>query len=118
MRAVVLAAMVATACGGQEGTAATIEVSLTQAPPDVACVRLTASGAAGARDFRFAYARGAQTVLSLAGLPAGEVVFSAAAFGTDCSQVGAATPRSWYAVPVSAQVPATGSIPLTLTFYR
>ena len=117
MRADVIDAALA-ACGGPEGDLATVEVALAQAPADVACVQLTASGGSRALSFRFGYTPGAITVLPLSGMPAGEVVFSADAFTADCTQVLPSTQRSWFAVPVSAQVPLEGSLSLTLTFYR
>ncbi len=116
--AVLFATVLTPGCGGPEGDLATVEVSLAKAPADVACVQLTASGGTRALSFRFGYTAGTPTVLSLAGLPAGEVVFSADCFADDCSQLAPSTQRSWFAVPVSAQVPAGGSILLTLTFYR
>ena len=120
MRAPFLALALAAACGGlpPDDGLSTVELALAQAPADAACIRVKASAAGRALVVNIGYTPGESTVAHLTGVPEGEVVFSADAFAIDCAQLLPATPRSWFAAPVIAQVPASGALALKLTFYR
>jgi hypothetical protein len=108
----------AAGCGGTEEPWGTAELDLVQAPADAACLVVTAWGGSRVLQFRIGYSPGETTTAALSDLPTGAVVFGANAYAPSCTTVTSSTPRSWFAVPKSVQVPTSGSIALTLTFYR
>lgn len=117
MRGLLIACALA-GCGGAGSGFASVEVALAQAPADASCVQVKASGPGRALAVLVGYTPGESTVATLSGVPEGEVVFTATAFAVDCKNLVPSTPQSWFAAPVIAQVPASGALTLTLTFYR
>jgi hypothetical protein len=101
----------ASACGdassppGAPESVGEIDVALTNAPSDVACVEIAVQGAR--RDVRkFDLATGKKASLSLSGLPVGVVSVSANAYASPCNQVTQGVDPSWYSEAVGAKIRA------------
>lgn len=116
MRALALALAVS-GCGGASSWAAT-ELQLAQVPAGLRCLRVVASGATRTVETDLPVGAGERAVFALAGLPTGEVVFTADGFALDCGSVGAGTPRAWFAVPVVVALAANVDVQISLTLYR
>lgn len=79
------------------------ELAITQVPADVGCVRINAAGGRSVqRDFDVK--PGQNSILPMNGVPVGEVRFSATAFPSACTQVGAGAAGTWVGDPVTAQI--------------
>jgi cysteine-rich repeat protein len=92
--------------------------AITQTPPDVRCVQITAVGSR-AVSRRFPLAEGQSTAsLSLTGLPLGDLTFSGAAFSISCGAIEVDTAPDWIADPVTATVVTGPAIVVHLEFRR
>ncbi len=108
------------ACGGNEPEADLGEasVALTSAPLDAACLRIDVAGTKRSAERLFDLGPGSSTILTLAGLPTGEVVFSADAFALSCGAVTRASPHTWYGVPVTTALVAGQPVSITIAMHR
>lgn len=96
------------ACGGAEprdpgspSETGQAVLAITQVPSDVSCVQVTVAGSRTVVR-KFDVAPGSSSIMTLSGLPTGNVTFSEDAFDAACSAVGASSVPTW----VSEQVPA------------
>jgi cysteine-rich repeat protein len=95
----------------------TAQVAITAAPSDGTCIQITADG------FRtvtrsFDVPVGQSTVLHLAGLPLGTVIFSANASTGPCSMVPPGAAPNWVSDPVTATVAVSPPVSVTLAMHR
>jgi hypothetical protein len=88
--------------GDEQVGAATL--SLTRAPTDAQCVRITVAGAARTLTRLLPLTSGQSTVFRLEGLPVGLAAFTGEAFDAPCNGVFVNSVRSWYSEPVQAHV--------------
>jgi hypothetical protein len=93
----------ASAPAGDREMQGSATVTLTQVPENVACIDVNVVGARSA-DRRFPVKAGQSTVLTLNGLPTGDVVFYGSAFDGACGAIGPGASPSWVGDPVSAQL--------------
>jgi hypothetical protein len=99
-----------------EDDTASVQLSLTQAPPDVRCVRLVAEGAH--RVVRTADTMpGASTRFTFAGLPTGPVVLGAEAFSTACAGIRDEV-APWLGEPVTVTLDIGLTVMVTLAMRR
>jgi hypothetical protein len=105
-------------CGRNRAPEATgeIRVLLTQAPSDVHCVRITVAGPTGATTSSSSVTPGQSTVLSLTGLPLGQVTLAAQAFSAACTTT-TGTP-TWVSLPVTLVLVSGSPANVTLTMER
>jgi hypothetical protein len=103
-----LVAVASGACAGDPASghaddSASVQLLLTQAPADVQCLRLVATGTR--RVVRTAaVSPGITTRLTFAGLPEGSVVLVGEAFPNPCASLEPATPAPWLGGPVAAEL--------------
>ncbi len=101
------------ASNADEGAIGTAQFAVKIVPNDVQCIQVTAAGSRTlTTSFDVTPNQAAQ--LSMPGLPAGSVTFSANAYPTPCSQVTATSVPGWSSAPVTAVVVAAGIIQVTL----
>jgi hypothetical protein len=105
-------------CGRRRAPDATgeIRVLLTQAPSDVHCIRIAVAGPTGASTWSSNVTPGQSTVLSLTGLPLGQVTLAAQAFSATCTTT-TGTP-TWVSLPVSLVLVSGSPANVTLTMER
>jgi hypothetical protein len=101
---------------GPEDETASLQLSLTQAPAEVRCLRLVVDGAR--RVLRTVDVMpGASTRMTFTGLPTGAVVLGAEAFAVDCASVATDTPAPWVGGPVTVTLqlgsPTAVTLPMT-----
>lgn len=121
MLAVVSGTVVGLGCGStpssasnrDEGPVGTAQFAVKIVPNDVQCIQVTAVGSRTLTT-SFSVAPNQAAQLSMPGLPAGSVTFSASAYSVPCSQVTAASIPGWSSAPVTATVVAAGTIQVTL----
>ena len=94
------------------------EIALTNSPTDVACLRLTISGASRTDVRKFPLTSGERAVFRLNGLPLGDARFSADAFGVSCDQSLSDTTPSWTSEPTPARVHELGATPVSLRMHE
>jgi hypothetical protein len=126
LRKGVLVAALLVAAGCSNGDSAdtraedtgSVQVALVIVPADVQCVSITATGTR-VRQQNFNVMPGQMSVLSMDGLPVGQVTFTGQAFPGGCGGGGAmgAAPN-YVADPVTTQINATGVTSLTLNMRR
>jgi hypothetical protein len=80
------------------------EVSLTNAPTDVSCLRLTVAGASRTDVRKFPLNSGQRALFRLNGLPVGNASFVADAFSVSCNQPLSGASPTWYSDPVAARL--------------
>jgi len=113
-----LAFALATGCGGlnlpEEETQ--VLLAITSVPAEIACVRITASGAGRTVAREIEVRPGMSLNESFAGLPLGTVAFKGEAFAAGCDAVTKATTPSWVsdAVPVTVALGRIATVALTL----
>ena len=91
--------------GNAEENSGEVEVALTNAPSDAACLRITVSGAR--TDVRsFGVTPGQAASFNLKGLPVGNPSVSADAFQVACDKIVGQVDASWYAEAVSTKISA------------
>ena len=120
-RASAVAAALLCACAGPEGTAtdlAEASVSLTQAPSDASCLSIAVIGAERTLERHFDLTASGRIVFALDGLPSGEVIFTARAYGSVCSAVTAASAHTWYGIPVRATLVPGQPANVTIAMHR
>lgn len=95
-----------------------VQLMIENVPPEVACLRITASGASRevARDLEVS--EGQNVVESMSGLPVGKVIFQAQAFAQACDSVSKSTVPSWVSDEVPVNVSLSSSKSVSLTLYR
>ena len=99
--------------GSEEKGVGEAQFAVKVVPNNVQCIQVTAAGSRTlTTSFDVTPNQSAQ--LSMPGLPAGSVTFSANAYSTPCSQVTASSIPGWSSAPVTAQVIAAGVIQVTL----
>jgi hypothetical protein len=77
------------------GDTGQVVLAITNAPPDAACLRITAKAATTAVRSVGLTANQSTTSVNLTGLPLGQVQFTGEAFGVACSFVAGETPATW-----------------------
>jgi Bacterial Ig-like domain (group 3) len=95
-----------------------VRVAITTVPADVSCVSLTAAGASRTVTRLFDVSPGASSVLVLAGVPTGSVMFSGQAFAGACAMVQAGSVAGWSSDVVTVQVASGATADVTLTMRR
>ena len=100
-----------------EGPVGSAQFAVKIVPNDVRCIQITAAGSRSlTSSFDVTPNQAAQ--LTMPGLPAGAVTFSALAFSVPCSQVTAASVPGWSSAPVVGQVIPGGIIQVTLVMMQ
>lgn len=118
--AVPLALVIATLLSCVDSTSAPREVQVLLAiaavPSDVACIRVSATGAGRTVSRELSVTPGATVNESFAGLPVGTVTFLAEAFAGSCEAVTKTTISSWISdpAPISVVLGRIASVDLTL----
>ena len=100
-----------------EGPVGSAQFAIKIVPNDVQCIQITAAGTRSLTS-SFAVTPNQAAQLTMPGLPAGAVTFSALAFAVPCSQVTAASVPGWISAPVVGQVIAGGVIQVTLVMMQ
>jgi hypothetical protein len=95
-----------------------VSLHIEDVPEDVACLRITASGASREMERDLDVTLGQSVTESFSGLPIGAVVFQAAAYSQICDKVTKTTVPSWVSEEVSVTVSLTHSTSVSLTLYR
>jgi hypothetical protein len=90
----------------QNEEAGEAEVSLTNAPTDVSCLRLTVAGPMRTEVRKFPLNSGQRTLFRLNGLPVGNVSFVADAFPMNCNQSLSGVSPTWFSEPVAVRLNA------------
>ena len=93
-------------------------LALTQAPADVACLRVQAVGALRSVERRIDLAPGGNTVFPLSGLPTGQVLFLAHGYAAVCAELTPASAHTWYGVPVEASLAPGAPAAVTIDLHR
>ena len=104
--------------GAQPGSVEQVPLHIEDVPADVACLRITATGASREVVHDLDVTVGQSVSESFAGLPVGTVVFQAAAYSQTCDNVTKSTVPSWISDEVSVTVSLTHSTSVSLTLYR
>jgi hypothetical protein len=109
-------ALSAAACsaGGEEVGVA--RIALTQAPVDVACLRLTVDGTRRVVKL-FSVTAGQSTVFTVGGLPVGSDTFTGEVFDVACASIGSSAP-DWLSDPVVATVSVANIVDVLLKMKR
>src|SRR5689334_14468102 len=101
-----IASCFAVACSGapnadEDANVGVATATITQVPPQVSCVDIQVNGS---RSFskKFDVTAGQTSVLSLSGLPTGNVTFIGLAYPLACASVVASTTATWLSQPVPA----------------
>ncbi len=81
-----------------------VELSLTQAPSDASCLRVTVAGTSRSVTNLFGLTPGQSSVFKLERLPVGIATFSAEAYGVACNTLGTGTIATWLSDPVTANI--------------
>jgi len=95
-----------------------VSLHIEEVPDNVACLRITASGASRQVVRDLDVTEGQSVSESFSGLPIGTVVFQAAAYAQTCDSVTKSTVPSWVSDEVSVTVSLSQSKSVTLTLYR
>ncbi len=95
-----------------------VQLKIENVPPEVACLRITASGASREVDRDLDVVEGQNVVESMSGLPVGKVVFLAQAYAQGCDSVTKTTVPSWVSDEVPVSVSLSQSKSVSLTLYR
>jgi hypothetical protein len=90
------------------------QLALTTAPPDVACVRVIATGATRSVEIRLDV--GERESFAADGLPVGDLIFTASAYPERCDRLG--TTPTWVATPVKATIQTAKAAEVDLVFVR
>jgi hypothetical protein len=106
--------------GNSGGSQPTDQVTLQieDVPEDVACLRITATGASREMVRDLDVTVGQNVTEAFSGLPIGPVVFVAAAYSQSCDKATKTTIPSWVSEEVSVTVSLTHSTTVPLTLYR
>jgi hypothetical protein len=104
--------------GKKPGSVEQVTLHIENVPTDVACLRITASGADRQVEHDLDVTEGQSVTESFSGLPIGTVVFQAAAYSQTCDSVTKSTVPSWISEEVSISVSLTHSTSVSLTLYR
>jgi hypothetical protein len=104
--------------GSQPGSVEQVTLHIEDVPADVACLRITATGASREVVHDLDVTLGQSVSESFSGLPIGTVVFQAAAYSQTCEKVTKSTVPSWTSDEVSVTVSLTHSTSVSLTLYR
>jgi Type VI secretion system effector, Hcp len=105
---------------GDDQLVGTAVLALSAAPADATCIQVTAAGYRTVKP-TFDVAAGASTIVQMAGLPLGQVTFSAQAFGGACPAGGATPPgpANWVSdAPFTATVAVSPTALVTLNLVR
>ncbi len=113
----IVAAFVGGGCGSsgsRDSPSGAVRLTLTQAPSDVACLEVTATGVRRVIG-RFKVVPLDTQTFEMSALPLGDVLFSATAFGEPCDAAGA-LPPTWVSDSVSATIAkgVVASVALTM----
>jgi hypothetical protein len=95
-----------------------VQLKIENVPPEVACLRITASGASREVVRDLDVVEGQNVVESMGGLPVGKVVFQALAYAQVCDSVTKTTVPSWVSDQVPVNVTLSQSKSVSLTLYR
>jgi hypothetical protein len=95
-----------------------VQLSIENVPAEVACLRITASGASREVVRDLEVTEGQNVVESMGGLPVGKVIFQAQAFAQACDSVSKSTVPSWVSDEVPVTVSLSSSKSVSLTLYR
>jgi hypothetical protein len=82
----------------------TVELSLTRAPADASCLRVTVMGPSRSITTQFSLTPGQSSTFMLEKLPVGSATFSAVAFGQACNAIGAGSIPTWSSDAVVASI--------------
>jgi hypothetical protein len=95
-----------------------VQLKIENVPPEVACLRISASGASREVVRDLDVVQGQNVIESMSGLPVGKVVFEAQAYAQACDSVTKTTVPSWVSDQVSVNVSLSQSKSVSLTLYR
>jgi predicted small lipoprotein YifL len=95
-----------------------VSLHIENVPAEVACLRITASGASRQVVRDLDVIEGQSVSESFSGLPIGAVVFQAAAYAQTCDSVTKSTVPTWVSEPISVTVSLSQSKSVSLTLYR
>lgn len=90
------------------------EIALTNAPEDVACVRVTVAGQKRSVVRKFPLDTGERALFRMKGLPVGNSTFSADAYGVACDDVNGSVTPTWYSKSVVERVSAAETVHVAL----
>ena len=93
-------------------------LSLTKAPGDAQCLRITVQDPARGLTKLLPLTGGQSSIFRLEGLPIGLTSFTGEAFNAPCAGVFANSVRSWYSEPVQAQVKISPAVHVVLEMIR
>ncbi len=106
------------ACGGNDKTddlgLASARITVARAPEDAKCIRVLVEGK-NTSSHNFSVNAGDSTVFVINGLQPGTAVFSAQAFGTKCSSVGANSLATWVSDQPKVELLRGTVTPVTIT---
>lgn len=95
-----------------------VQLMIENVPPEVACLRLSASGASREVVRDLEVTEGQNVIEPMSGLPVGKVIFQAQAFAQACDSVSKSTVPSWVSDEVPVNVSLSSSKSVSLTLYR
>jgi hypothetical protein len=95
-----------------------VQLKIENVPPEVACLRLSATGASREVVRDLDVVEGQNVIESMSGLPVGKVVFEAHAYSQACDSVTKTTVPSWVSDQVAVNVSLSQSKSVSLTLYR
>ncbi|MFT3926344.1 MAG: hypothetical protein QM778_27610 [Myxococcales bacterium] len=96
----------------------TATLSLTKAPADAQCLRVSVQGSARSLTKLLPLTNGQSSIFRLEGLPVGLTSFTGEAFNAPCAGVFTNSVRSWYSEPVQAQVKVSPAVHVVLEMIR
>ena len=95
-----------------------VQLRIENVPPEVACLRLTATGDSREVVRDLDVVEGQSIVESMSGLPVGKVIFQAQAYAQACDSVTKGTVPTWVSDEVPVTVSLSQSKSVSLTLYR
>jgi hypothetical protein len=110
-------------CGGAGGpggpgeAVGTAALAVMSVPADVACLRITAQGAARQVVTSIDVTAGQTVAATLSGLPTGQVAFSGDAFNVACVNVVASSVATWVSDTLVATVATSPAVQVSLVFH-
>jgi hypothetical protein len=93
-------------------------LTLAQVPPEVACVRITATGPGRTVEREIGVSAGAMINEAFSGLPLGTVLFKGEAFTGDCEAVTKSTIPGWASEPETVAIVLGRQTTISLTLNR
>jgi hypothetical protein len=102
---------------GDDSMIGEAEARIAQVPGDVSCIKITVAGSRSVTH-PFDVTPGQSSVLSLKGLPVGDVTVAGQAFSTTCSAIGMGTEPTWLSDPAPATLVAGVPVGLKVTLHK